>query len=132
MINRLHVFAVLSLTAIGIGAALVVRDYLQITNPDMGEIALVAGLTALDILLILLAAANLRWAQYIYAGLFGAGLHNRISGLFDLMAADPAVAIVALLPLSLHVVAIVVLVLELRAQRDAARLNAARAEPRHA
>jgi hypothetical protein len=122
MFTRLTTFAALSLAAIGISIALVVRQALQLETTDMGEVGLFAALTLLDIVLVLLAAANLRWAQLVYGALFGLGLKARIDGLLALPADDPLFAAAIVLGFAMHLVAIVILIVEVRAQRTAAKL----------
>lgn len=127
MITRLQGFAALSFTAIGIGIALVAREFTIVEGMTFDDVSLLALLTLVDFVLILIAAANIRWAQYVYVGLFGAGLKFRVEGLFDLPADDSLFAGATVVAFALHVVAIVMLVIEVRAQREASRMEPASA-----
>lgn len=128
MMTRLQGFAALSFTAIGIGIALVAREFTLVEGLTFDDVSLLALLTLVDFVLILIAAANVRWAQYVYVGLFGAGLKFRVESLFDLPADDSLFAGATVVAFALHMVAIALLFIEVRAQREASRMEPASAQ----
>jgi hypothetical protein len=124
---RLRVFAGLALTALAFGLGLLTLVVVQDDSAPLSDLWLNGGLLLVDLPLILLSAANLRWAQIIYVGLFFFGLHHRIGELGGLFKADAGIGLAALVIVAVQIAATIVLIREVRAQRATAATGGVKA-----
>ncbi len=119
MYRPLHVFTTLTLLSLAIGVAMVFRDAALIPGLTLSDLALPAGLLAVELALILCAARDLRWAQYVYVFLFFFGVVFRLAAVSDLFGADPFAGMVMLIAFVLNAIGVGALFMELNAQRRA-------------
>jgi len=127
---RLRVFTGLALTALVLGLGLLALIVVQDDSAPLSDLWLNGGLLLIDLPLILLSAANLRWAQIIHVGLFFFGLHHRTNEIGDLFKVDAGVGFATLVIVALQIAATIVLIREVRAQRAAAPAARAKAGSR--